>query len=450
MLTLVCLLAVFAIGRVSAQQSVEVTLDSPYSGSIAANGTINVQFQTTAGEVYRFALSDRSSDEITPAGVYSSDGTTKKRAPNRDLVGDGSLVHVRVTSSEAGTFTLSVERLGVQEVGGEDLPGSTATRGLIEVGKKALYGNLDDGDQDWYKVVLDDYSRHFIRMGSAVTPPPDSDVGVTIFDARGNPLVTSDDIQVEQAGSKAVYLNSCNGGTFYVQVGNSTDAFYYFVEAHRIGDLHPWESGVSTGMGAVQLQWNSCWSGDDYDVQYREGATWHELDESLTAIDRPLGIEISTRQVGTRWQSDIAGLPRGNSEYRFRVLVSTDNFRDLTVEVPAENVGIANKPATGYPTISGTAQVGQTLKADTSGITDPDNDPDSLTGVTYNYQWMRDIWRVGLIEIEGETGSTYTLRSADRERVIKVRVIFWDEAGNYESLISRGTAIVTRPPQGGL
>ena len=48
-------------------------------------------------------------------------------------------------------------------------------------------------------------------------------------------------------------------------------------------------------------------------------------------------------------------------------------------------VAAANTPATGVPTISGTATVGQTLTASTSGI----SDDDGLTIPTYTYQWVR-------------------------------------------------------------
>ena len=47
-------------------------------------------------------------------------------------------------------------------------------------------------------------------------------------------------------------------------------------------------------------------------------------------------------------------------------------------------VTVQSVPATGKPTISGTAQVGQTLTANTSGI----SDEDGLTNVTYSYQWL--------------------------------------------------------------
>ena len=93
-----------------------------------------------------------------------------------------------------------------------------------------------------------------------------------------------------------------------------------------------------------------------------------------------------------------------------------------------------NSPATGAPTIRGTAQVGQTLTADTSGI----SDADGLTNVAYSYQWLssRDT------EIDGATSSTYTPQASDNGKTIKVQVTFTDDAGNEESLTSAATTAV--------
>ena len=96
-------------------------------------------------------------------------------------------------------------------------------------------------------------------------------------------------------------------------------------------------------------------------------------------------------------------------------------------------VTLTNYLATGAPTISGTAQVGQTLTADTSGIADTDG----LTNVSYSYQWLADD-----TEIDGATSSTYTVHSSDDSKVITVRVTFTDDADNDESLTSAGTAAV--------
>ena len=102
----------------------------------------------------------------------------------------------------------------------------------------------------------------------------------------------------------------------------------------------------------------------------------------------------------------------------------------------------ANIPATGAPTISGTAQVGETLTADTSGISD-DN---GLTDVSYGYQWVRNDGTDDA-DISGATGSAYTLVDADEGNTIKLRVNFTDDAGfDEESLTSAATGTVAARP----
>ena len=96
-----------------------------------------------------------------------------------------------------------------------------------------------------------------------------------------------------------------------------------------------------------------------------------------------------------------------------------------------------NSPATGAPTISGTAQVGETLTADVSGIADADG----LTSVSYSYQWIANDASADT-DISGQTGSTYTLVSADVGKTIQVRVGFDDDANNSETLTSEATATV--------
>ena len=96
-----------------------------------------------------------------------------------------------------------------------------------------------------------------------------------------------------------------------------------------------------------------------------------------------------------------------------------------------------NTPASGTPTISGTAQVGEALTADTSGITDADG----LDNVSFSYQWVRSDGTTDT-DITGATGSTYTLVSEDQGNTVKVRVSFTDDAGNAETLTSASTVSV--------
>ena len=97
----------------------------------------------------------------------------------------------------------------------------------------------------------------------------------------------------------------------------------------------------------------------------------------------------------------------------------------------------SNSVATGAPTIGGTAQVGETLAASTSDI----SDADGLANATFTYQWLADD-----AEISGARGSSYTLADADAGKAIKVKVSFTDDVGNAESLTSAATAAVARLP----
>ena len=113
------------------------------------------------------------------------------------------------------------------------------------------------------------------------------------------------------------------------------------------------------------------------------------------------------------------------------------NAETLTSAATAAVAAKANSPARGLPTISGTAQVGETLTASTSGIADEDG----LENVTFSYQWL-----AGGSDIAGATGSTYTLTASEQGQTIKVRVSFTDGGGNAETLTSAGTAEVAGAP----
>ena len=137
-------------------------------------------------------------------------------------------------------------------------------------------------------------------------------------------------------------------------------------------------------------------------------------------------------------------------------LVSTDEGKTIKVKVSftddANNsqtltsaatppVTPRNSPATGAPTISGTAQVGETLTADVSGVADADG----LTSVSYSYQWIANDASADT-DISGQTGSTYTLVSDDGGKTIKVRVGFTDDRGHEENLVSAATTAVQPRP----
>ena len=152
-----------------------------------------------------------------------------------------------------------------------------------------------------------------------------------------------------------------------------------------------------------------------------------------------------------QWLVDNTEIQRANgSTYRIRpanegrtirVKVSfTDdggNDETLTSAATGEVTTRPNSPATGAPTISGTARVGDTLTAVTSGI----EDADGLDNVTFNHQWLADD-----AEITGATGGSYILADADEGKTIKVQVSFTDDGSNDEILTSVATAAVAPKP----
>ena len=112
----------------------------------------------------------------------------------------------------------------------------------------------------------------------------------------------------------------------------------------------------------------------------------------------------------------------------------------LQLAVPGPNTPATetpNTPATGSPTITGAAQVGETLTADTTGI----SDGDGLNNAAFAYQWLADD-----AELYGANTSAYTLVADDEGKAIKVSVSFTDDAGNDEELTSAVTSAVAAAP----
>ena len=117
----------------------------------------------------------------------------------------------------------------------------------------------------------------------------------------------------------------------------------------------------------------------------------------------------------------------------------TDNggFDESVTSAPTAVVRRANVPATGAPTITGDTEVGQTLTADTSGITDING----LSSATFAYQWKRVTAGV-VADISGATDQAYVLSSADERTTLRVTVTYTDDDGYAESLTSRDSATI--------
>ena len=111
--------------------------------------------------------------------------------------------------------------------------------------------------------------------------------------------------------------------------------------------------------------------------------------------------------------------------------------KNVMIRINGTETESTNSQATGAPTISGFPQVGQTLTAATTGI----SDSDGLTSPTYSYQWIR-VDGTNETNIASATASTYVLAAADSGKTIKVKVSFQDDDMNDEELTSSATGTV--------
>ena len=182
--------------------------------------------------------------------------------------------------------------------------------------------------------------------------------------------------------------------------------------------------GASSAQGQAFLSWSD--PGDDTITGYRIERRDRDGDEGFTALVDDTG-------------SDDTGYTdrsvEGGGRYAYRVTAMNDAGEsepsgEAHVDVPAR----PNSPARGAPTISGTAQAGETLTADTDGI----EDDDGLADAVYTYQWLADD-----ADIAGATSDTYTPVADDVGKAINVKVSFRDDRNHQESLTSAATAAAT-------
>ena len=140
-------------------------------------------------------------------------------------------------------------------------------------------------------------------------------------------------------------------------------------------------------------------------------------------------------------QVSVTGLDAGET-YKVRVRARyDDNKKSRWSDVVSGQAGVSqNSPAAGQPTIAGTIEVGETLTAATSAI----SDSNGLTNAVFSHQWIRST-NGSDNEITDATGSTYVITNADIDKAIKVHISFTDDDGYSETLTSNATTSVPVP-----
>ena len=350
-----------------------------------------------------------------------------------------------------------------------DIPNAT--------GMSYTLGDADEGKRLKVKVTFTDDAGNQESMFSAPSSPVDpgptpSNNNPANNPAEGNAVISGaakvgETLTVDVSGitdadgmEDALFGFTWTDGTYWIGMGfiDTWEVLPSYVGKQLTvrwlfyDDLGNRESGTVT-TAAVEATVPS----EPRAVAVEPGGTG-ELDVSWVEPDSDGGSEITSYTVQWKkatgiWDTDedvseatatsithtITGLEL-DVEYAVRI-IATNSIGDgaASDEVTATTVAAKpNSPATGTPTISGTAQVGETLTADTTGI----DDSDGLADVSYNYQWLADD-----TEIASPTGNAYVLTSAELGKAVKLRVSFTDDAGNEESLTSAATdAVAAAPP----
>ena len=203
--------------------------------------------------------------------------------------------------------------------------------------------------------------------------------------------------------------------------------------------------------GWVRLAWNPVARnyyerGRDYQYRYKttgDYGPWKDAASRLIRLARTDSVHVYVDYVVTGLTLD--------TTYTFQVRAPNGQESNEIQFQPR------NHPAQGQPTISGTAQVGQTLTADASGI----SDQNGLLSVIYFHQWVRvkdgneqDIPGARFITVEGQYDglgrfSYYTPVAADVGATLKVKVGFNDNGDFWEELTSQATGPVAPASQSG-
>ena len=192
-------------------------------------------------------------------------------------------------------------------------------------------------------------------------------------------------------------------------------------------------TGTANGDGTVTLSWEA--PDDDSVTGYRI------LRRRPSEGEKTLLVHVNDTGTTAAEYTDNDVTPGVVHVYRVKAINAVglsrqSEFVNLTPVQPAEPA--QNSVATGRPSITGTAQVGETLAAHTSDI----GDADGLDNVSYSYQWLANDGTSDT-DITDATDSTYTLAASDEGQTIKVRVTFTDDAGNGETLTSTATEAVS-------
>ena len=425
--------------------------DITTTASLTIDGTVTSEFdrindddwhklEVEADQPYTITMSGGGCSCVYIRNIYDSTGNVVTDLGSGLTKPDNNTSQWYFKRTEVGTYYVSVGECSQPDgQGGYDLstPTGTYTVTVISVSEDAtLIGlTLSGIDLESFASDVETYTATVTNNQTETTVTPmvndsgatyvikidgvtDSDGTVTL--AAGNNLITVK-VTAEDGVTKKTYkVTVTRAASQQTQTvgpgitGSPTVGETVTADTSEIEDAN----GLINASFSYQWERQDLVTEDVTDIPGATGATYE-----VTSDDRDSAIRVSVSYTDDG----------GNN-------VTLTSFWVLMITPP-------NNLPTGAPTISGAAQVGETLTADTSDI----GDDDGLTNVAFSYQWLANDGTSDT-DIAGETDSSYTLAASDEGKTIKVRVSFTDDAANEETLTSAATSEVvaagapTEPP----
>ena len=328
----------------------------------------------------------------------------------------------------------------------DDCAGDTTTTCSVSLGS-SVTGDIElVDDRDYFSLSVTSGAGYQIDAeGSETSMGTLADPFLTLRDASGTELVLNDD---GGTGRNArIVWAAISTRTVYVDVSqvfhDSTGTYTLTVSVGPADDCANDTTTTCSVSPGTPVTGDIQYSGDDdyFSLSVASGVTYQiDAEGSPTSMGTLTDPYLELRDpsnAGTAINDD------GGTGFNARLTWTASNTLTVYVAIRSADggtgtytltVSVSNNLATGAPTISGTAQVGQTLTAATSGIMDSDG----LATPGYTYQWIR-VDGGTEADISGATSSTYTLVVADQGKTIKVKVSFTDDASNAETLTSAAT-----------
>ena len=393
---------------------VEPAPDSAATGAPTISGTLQVG-QTLTADVTGIADEDGLTNAVFSYRWMADDTNIQGATDDTYTLADrdeGKTIKVLVSFTDDANNEESLASAATVAVAAAPAQNSQATgaptiSGTLQVGQTLTADVTDIADADGLDTAT--FSYQWLADDAAIQDATGS--GYTLTQAEQGKTVTVTVSFTDNADHQESLTSDPTGAVEPAPNNEATGAPTISGTAQVGQTLTASTAGIADADGLTTVSYSYQWMADNANIQ---GAT--DLTYTLTVDDEGKAIKVT-----------VSFTDDANNEESLPSAAT-----DAVAAAPTQN-----NLATGAPTISGTVQVGQTLTADTSGIADEDG----LDNVTFSYQWLADD-----VNIQGATGSSYTLTEEDEGKAIKVQVSFTDDADNQESLPSAATDAVAALP----